>query len=198
MKKIEILLRQKMLDNIQKRRKVFPCTNARHKTRAHLAEFLGENNFNEGAEIGVKLGGNAKVLLQNNPNLLLHCIDPWNAYNKRNRQDRQQRIYENCVENLKGYNVNIIRKTSMEALPEFKDRQLDFVYIDGNHDFNFAMKDILFWPDKVKSGGLIMCHDFGCFTECGVMSAVIAYTHSHNIRCYVTYETLPTAYWINP
>jgi len=99
---------------------------------------------------------------------------------------------------LTGYNAKIIRKSSMDALPLIKDRELDFVFVDGNHKFDFVMMDILCWTKKVKHGGLIMCHDFYPFDDCGVWNAVKSYIHSHNINCYVTKEHEPTAYWVNP
>jgi hypothetical protein len=86
----------------------------------------------------------------------------------------------------------------MDALSLFEDGSLDFVFIDGNHTFDFAMMDIICWPKKVKSGGLIMVHDFYPFDNCGVWNAVQAYSHSHNLHCYTTKEHEPTAYWVNP
>ena len=56
MHKTEIALRNKMLNNPARRRKVFPTTNGRRRTREHLAEFLAEMQFNKGAEIGVRVG----------------------------------------------------------------------------------------------------------------------------------------------
>ena len=87
----------------------------------------------------------------------------------------------------------------MEALHDIKAQSLDFVFIDGDHSFDYVVQDIIYWSKKVKSGGIIACHDYYPFHDCGVMNAVNAYTHSHNINpWYATKELEPTAFWVNP
>ena len=193
----EIALRDKMLNDLAKRRYIFPTTNGRRRTREHLAELLGELNFNLGAEIGVRFGRFSRKLCDKNPNLRLFCIDPWSGYNSKYTEKRQERIYQQFLQKIKGYNVEIIRRDSMDALGMFTDGELDFVFIDGNHKFDWVMMDIICWSKKVRHDGIIMCHDFYPFDDCGVWNAVKAYTHSHGIRCYVTKEHEPTAYWVN-
>ena len=58
------------------------------------------------------------------------------------------------------YDFTLIKKTSMEALSDFADDRLDFVYIDGNHSFKFVAEDIFEWSKKVKPGGVISGHDY--------------------------------------
>ena len=48
----------------------------------------------------------------------------------------------------------------MEAVKDFEDGSLDFVYIDGNHDFLHATEDIWWWAKKVRNGGVIAGHDY--------------------------------------
>lgn len=48
----------------------------------------------------------------------------------------------------------------MEALALFPKRSLDFVYIDGNHQFGYVAMDLMKWADKVKRGGVICGHDY--------------------------------------
>ncbi len=60
---------------------------------------------------------------------------------------------------------------SKEAVKEFKDESLDFVYIDANHNYEFVKEDIELWYPKVKIGGIIGGHDYGPH-ESGVAKAV--------------------------
>ena len=91
-----------------------------------------------------------------------------------------------------------IKKASMDALSDVKDGELDFVFIDGNHLFNYAMADIIFWSPKVRSGGMIAVHDY-YQGESGVVKAVDCYTYcNHIIPWYTTKELQPTAFWVNP
>jgi hypothetical protein len=173
------------------------CSGWRYN-RNHLAELFGQLKFNKGAEIGVRAGRFSMQLCKCNPKLEMFCIDPWNEYDPKYNQTKQDRIYDVAIKNLAPYNAKLIKKTSMEALADFEDRSLDFVYIDGDHRFDFACPDIIYWSYKVKHDGIIGVHDvYG--GEIGVQKAVEAYVHSHNIvPWYVTKELQPTAYWVNP
>ena len=169
----------------------------RKGTRNHLTQLLGEIGFNKGVEVGTCYGEFAEILCKGNPNLHLTCVDPWMQYHG-GSTERVENTYKVALERLKNYNVTFCRKPSLEAAPEFQDRELDFVYIDGDHYFDMVIRDIIAWVPKVKKHGLILCHDY--HTECGadVIWAVDAYTHCHDIRpWYVTREEWPTAFWVN-
>lgn len=166
-------------------------------TRKHLAQLMGELQFNEGAEVGTCYGEFAEILCLGNPSLHLTCVDPWMEYHGSGK-DRIENAYKIAVDRLSKYNVTFCRKPSLDAAPDFKDGSLDFIYIDGDHLFDMVIRDIIAWVPKVRRDGLIMLHDY--HSECGadVMTAINAYTHCHDIRpWYVTREQLPTAYWVN-
>lgn len=185
--------------NLKRRVDNLPHGSGRRYNRNHLAELLGELGYNRGAEIGVRRGRYSMQLCKCNPNLQLFCIDPWGPYDRMYTVERQNRIYGEAVENLKPYNATIIRKDSMDALNDFADEGLDFIYIDGNHTFDYVCPDIIFWSKKVRHGGIIGVHDYYGFGWSGVMKAVEAYTHCHHIDpWYVTKELEPTAYWVKP
>jgi len=42
----------------------------------------------------------------------------------------------------------------------FKDEELDFVYIDGNHEYSNVKKDIQLWYPKIKKGAYIAGDDY--------------------------------------
>ncbi|MCB2291685.1 class I SAM-dependent methyltransferase [Clostridium sp. CS001] len=52
--------------------------------------------------------------------------------------------------------VEIIRKTSTEAAPYFKDIKIDMLHIDGNHDFKNVQADINNYSPLVREGGIIV------------------------------------------
>lgn len=170
--------------------------NPRGSGRHRLAELFNEFGYTEGVEVGVRRGGSAQIWFENNPKLHLTCVDPWAAH-KRWKQDKQDEFFKMAVENLTKYNVDILRMTSMEALQKFDDESLDFVHIDGNHDFDFCCPDIIYWSMKIRKGGMIVIHDYIHFHRAGVIAAVDAYTHTHHIDpWYVTRDRLPSAFWI--
>ena len=164
--------------------------------RTDLAELFMELGYRKGVEIGTRQGVFAKVLCDSNPKLHLTCVDPWTAYYRISQEDQDKRYLE-ALEMLKGLNVTIIKKPSMEAVGTFKDRSLDFVYVDGDHDFDCAMMDIIYWMPKVRTEGIFAVHDYNPAAGADVVSAVNAYTRCHHIDpWYVTREMEPTAYWV--
>lgn len=167
--------------------------------RDRLGRLFAEAGYIKGAEIGVRKGKFTRVLCEANPNLHILCVDPWMSYHVRYSQKRQDRIYEECRENLKNYNVTFIKKTSMEAVKDIEKNSLDFVFIDANHLFDFVMEDVIHWSRRVKPGGIVACHDFHYGSNVEVVEAVNAYTRANHIDpWYVTKESQPTAYWVKP
>jgi hypothetical protein len=122
--------------------------------------------FKVGAEIGVCKGRYSKCLCQWIPGLKLYCVDTWKIYDDyvEGRTEADQKNLDDFLEITKGrlapYNYEIIRATSLEAAKQIKDGSLDFVFIDANHSFEFAIDDIAAWSKKVRPGGIISGHDF--------------------------------------
>jgi hypothetical protein len=156
---------------------------------------LRKLGFKVGAEIGVARGFYAKCLFIRIPKLKLYLIDPWKSYGDyvEHHDDKGQVILDACLEKakerLKGYNVEFIRKTSMEAVKDFKDESLDFVFIDGNHSFEYVVEDIAQWSKKVRKGGIVSGHDYWNSIDrgqeiklCQVKDAVDAWTKTNQIK----------------
>ena len=166
--------------------------------RNTLGDVFRESGFKRGAEIGVRAADYSKILCEKVPGLEIFCVDPWVKHNSIG-QERQDVFYKMAVDNLSGFNSTMLKMTSMEALQKFEPRSLDFVFIDGDHLFDFVAPDIIFWAQKVKRGGIVAVHDYcNCYMG-GVIKAVDAYTYCHRIDpWFVTGELKPTAFWVNP
>lgn len=166
-------------------------------TRVQLAELFGELGFNKGAEIGVRDGQYSEVLCKANPNLEILCVDPWHKF-AMHSQATMDGIYAQAATRLAPYKATLIKKTSMDAVKDVPDRSLDFVYIDGLHEFEPVMLDIIHWAPKVRSGGILAGHDFCHYFQGGVVHAVEAYTKAMNIRpWYLTHrDREPSWLWV--
>lgn len=169
-----------------------------NSTRNDIVDLFAELQYTKGAEIGVCKGQFSKVMLEKIPDLTLYCVDPWCAYD-RLPQERATARFEIALERLKRYpRAKIIRKTSMGALEDVEDNSLDFVYIDGMHDFDHVMMDLICWSKKVKKGGIVSGHDYYMFYQSGIVQAVNAYALAHNIQnWYVTREKECSFFWVN-
>ena len=173
-------------------------------TRDGFPEFFKEMGFKVGAEIGVLYGDFTEKFCR--VGLQMYAIDPWLAspdHLERNPiyQKKKNAIYRRATEKLALFdNCKIIRKTSMDAVSDFKDGSLDFVYIDGNHWFRYFAEDIFEWPRKVRKGGVISGHDY-CSdnAKSQVLYVVDAYTKAFEIsQWYVTNfkDEKPSWFWI--
>lgn len=164
--------------------------------RNALAKMMADLGYRRGVEIGTHRGVSAKMWCKANPEMHLTCIDPYSPYKARPSQDKQNTYYASAVKRLKPFNATIIRDTSMNALAEFEDASIDFVFIDGDHRFDPVAMDLICWSRKVCQGGMVMLHDYFAFGQSGVMQAVDAYTHCHRVDpWYVTRDHMPTAFW---
>lgn len=150
-----------------------------------LPEFFKEQGFKVGAEIGVYKGLFSEMFCQ--AGLKMYSIDPWLAYKGAGRsarnQEEQDAVYEEAKNILAQYGrlSVIVRKTSTDALQNFRNESLDFIYIDGNHIFPYAAMDIYEWSKKVRRGGVVSGHDYfntpphATNVMCHVKAAVDAY-----------------------
>jgi len=131
--------------------------------RRQLPRFFKDMGYKKGVEIGVQRAYFTRRFAREGLEII--GVDPWRAYSDYNAfpgyQHHHDRIYENAIENLKDFpNASLIRKTSMEAVEDFEDGSLDFVYIDGHHGFKYVTEDIFEWSKKVRKGGIISGHDY--------------------------------------
>jgi hypothetical protein len=127
----------------------------------------------------------------------LYLIDPYNLYNEYKEgknhygvdQDPLDLAEKEAQKRLEKYSDKIIwiKKMSGDALKDILD-DLDFVYIDGNHQYEFITKDIENYYPKIRSGGILGGHDMYngfCFEHNGVIQAVTEFVAKNNLQLYV-------------
>ena len=134
------------------------------KGRTFLLKAMPKNSIC--AEIGTYDGDFAKKIFYFTNPQKLHLIDPWvdswhdgGAY-----QDKMKNRYQNV---LKRFNreinlgkVAIHRGYSHEVCSNFEDNYFDWIYIDGNHQYEFVKKDLELYYPKIKMGGFITGDDY--------------------------------------
>lgn len=128
-----------------------------------------------GIEIGVHDGDHAIDIMENLPVKKLYLIDPWISYKDYDESVGNPRKTTNALNErmevtrklMKKYGnkVVLIRKFSEDAANQFKDESVDFVYIDGNHQYEFVKKDLEKYYPKVKKGGVIGGDDYTSSSE---------------------------------
>jgi hypothetical protein len=117
-----------------------------------------------GIEIGSDVGETASYLLETRKDLFLYCIDPYMSYidwNGNNLNDRED-VLRKFMNTMKPYKdrYKLLRMTSDEAVEQFVNSSVDFVFIDGLHEYNQTLRDCYnYWP-KLKESGLFCGHDY--------------------------------------
>lgn len=142
------------------------------------------------AEIGVWKGYNLDLILERGPGEL-HLIDPWLSDMRvpgrwyAIPQEEMDEIYNSVIKRFNRKNIFIHRKTSEEASREFDDNYFDWVYIDGNHSYEYVKKDLNCWYPKVKG---ILCGDDYVVSEklqFGVIEAVDEFVKERDLELSV-------------
>lgn len=156
-----------------------------------------------GAEVGVAIGTNALRTLKAMPNLrLLYLIDPYKHYPEwTSTRAKDRRFWPEDLEITKRKAQKLLAPVKNRIRWVFKRFEecssmdvepLDFIYIDGNHDYDFVFRDIELARKLVKKGGVVSGHDFrpGSFSEDSleVCRAVTDYCRKHNIVFSHEYE----------
>jgi predicted O-methyltransferase YrrM len=154
--------------------------------RPSLETLVGRENL-VGAEIGTYNGTNALNIFQNLDIQKLYIIDPLEEYIEGIKSHVPSTL-SRIKSKLKEYNGKFIflQCTSDDAVNNIADGELDFVYIDGNHEYEFVRRDLKNYYPKVKSGGLICGHDFdepeeGNEKANGVIQAVLEFFADKNV-----------------
>src|SRR3990167_166244 len=132
--------------------------------RDDLAKFMTED-ATVGVEVGVAFGGYSDVLMKSNPDMKLYGVDSYTTYKGYKDyalNSTMRKLKEDAHALLDKYpNYTFVEKFSMDAVKDFEDESLDFVYIDANHGEPYVTDDITQWAKKVKSGGVVSGHDYG-------------------------------------
>lgn len=161
--------------------------------RQQLLNLLPENAV--GMEIGVWKGEFSQQIINAASPRVLHLVDPWvvsddpdrdNAWYGQNKvsQADMDEIYQSVVKRFGDRNeVKIHRKPSTQALLDFENGSLDYVYIDGDHSYEGVRTDLNGCFPKIRAGGLICGDDYvlGRWWKDGVVRALHEFIASHQV-----------------
>lgn len=171
--------------------------------RSNLAKLFHEKGFTKGAEIGVCHGTFSKVLCEMIPGVDLLSVDPYGRVYNDYRSDKlelnneYEGLFQHASKLLEPFpNCKMIRKTSLEAVRDVPYESLDFVYIDGSHEYDYVITDIVEWAKRVRPGGIISGHDYiEDKFKCDVIEAVNSYIKAHKIKDLKLTDERTSSWW---
>lgn len=132
-----------------------------------LIPFFGIETPIVGIEIGVEGAGGSAALLTYMPNLTLYSIDPFlHMEGKRyeagaRTQDNFDYLYQKSLEKIASFGErgHLIRVKSDDAV-SIITMPIDFVWIDGDHEYEQVKRDLANWKPKLKSKSILAGHDW--------------------------------------
>ena len=171
--------------------------------RDGMSRLFAELGYKLGVEIGIEKGKNAVTMFENIPGLKLYGVDSYiphpdcsyeaHANVRHWDQTYLNKVKAQAVDRIKRGNLDctLVEKFSEDAVKDFADHSLDFVYIDADHSYDFVMQDIIMWGRKIRKGGIISGHDYFYDNNkpgrrAKVTQAVNDYTKVHDIKFFIT------------
>lgn len=133
--------------------------------RNELADFIRDMRYIVGAEIGVAAGEYSDIIMRKNPQLIhMFGVDPhlpYQGYRDYVRLGTFDGLEKQAHDRLDRFpNYEFIKEFSVEASKDFREGELDFVYIDANHSEPYITQDIETWTPLVREGGIVAGHDY--------------------------------------
>lgn len=153
-------------------------------------------------EIGTRWGDSLRYIAARFPVSSYLAIDPFTEYDDYAGDGFDQILREQDADSifrstqtlgakLLGKRFQLLRAFSSDVADLLDDAGADFIFVDGNHRFDFVLEDLKnYWP-KVKPGGYLCGHDFfmrshsagpgGDYNEPMVYEAVQAFATEHKV-----------------
>jgi hypothetical protein len=136
---------------------------------------LQARGFTDGAEVGVKYGRHARIILSQwtsckNFRLIDLLQEQKNYVDGSNAKAAEQdQRFAGAIKTLAQWKdkTTFLRMLSTEAAKTIPDQSLDYVYIDARHDYCGVKEDIVAYYPKLRSGGIMAGHDYYYASEVG-------------------------------
>ena len=112
-------------------------------------------------EIGAAFGYSAtKMADASHSSVKIITVDPWTLAPQKQQPERE-RIF---LEAVRAYSDRILPVKSfsqdVDLAALLAGREIDLLFIDGDHNYHGVSHDYLKFGDSVKSGGLLVFHDY--------------------------------------
>ena len=160
----------------------------RHSTRFAKNHFKNKKII--AVEIGSLRGYNAESILKELNVEKLYIVDPYERYVDYVKSEPKT-VNELLVakrkakKRLKKYLKKIvwIKKLSDDAIHDIPEN-VDFIYIDGNHEYEYVKRDMENYYKKLKKNGILAGHDITSFK--GVGHALVEFCSKRKIKPMIT------------
>ena len=138
-------------------------------------KYVGLDLFEENYENKDEIIPNTKF---SNPfkSIYFNYIKRQNPYSLEGVEDLLSK-FKNNISLIKGNSNNILKKIDMS--------KIDFVFLDGGHDFLTVMNDLNCSIDVINNEGTILCDDYDLSYAPGVKKAIDEFIETKNFNCSI-------------
>ena len=80
-------------------------------------------------------------------------------------------------------NIHLIKGNSNEILKKIDMSKIDYVFLDGGHDYNTVRNDLYNCMEVINKNGTILCDDYNLSYAPGVKKAIDEFVKEKNLKC---------------
>ena len=85
-------------------------------------------------------------------------------------------------------NVNLIKGNSNIILKKIDMAKIDFVFLDGGHNYDTVLNDLNCCHEVIKNDGIILCDDYDLTFAPGVKKAIDKFVIENNFDCEIIFN----------
>ena len=82
-------------------------------------------------------------------------------------------------------NVYLIKGNSNKVLKEIDMSKIEYVFLDGGHEYNTVMNDLNNCKEVVRNNGTLLCDDYDLGYATGVKKAIDEFIEQNKFKCEI-------------
>ena len=82
-------------------------------------------------------------------------------------------------------NIHLIKGNSNKVLNKIDMSKIDYVFLDGGHEYNTVLNDLNCCSEVIKNNGTILCDDYDLQQAPGVKKAIDKFVKKNNFSCSI-------------
>ena len=82
-------------------------------------------------------------------------------------------------------NVTLLKGNSNKILKNIDMKKIDYVFLDGGHDYKTVMNDLIYSKEVIENGGTVLCDDYNLSQAPGVKKAIDDFNKQNNFSCKI-------------
>jgi len=82
-------------------------------------------------------------------------------------------------------NVHLIKGNSNKLLKKIDMSKIDYVFLDGGHEYNTVFSDLISCYEVINNNGTVLCDDYNLSQAPGVKKAIDDFVKEKNLNCLI-------------